>query len=172
MKTNNIIIIFCFLQIYVISARAFDFKVDGIHFNINSDNEKTLSVTSDDNNRYEGCIVIPSNVEIDGETYMVTGIDSSAFFHCTDLVEVFVPKTIVKIALHAFDYCVNLRAINVDDDNQAFACRDGVLYNKKVTTLIACPGALKSITLPSSVKFIGKVMLFGNSKGTKLVRKF
>lgn len=172
MKTYNFIIIFCFLQIFVISAEASDFEIGGIYFNLNSDNEKTLTVTSDDNNRYEGNIIIPSNVVIDGETYIVTSIDSSAFFHCSDLVEVFIPKTIITIALHAFDYCVNLRAINVEDGNAAFTCRDGVLYNKDVSTLIACPGALKSITLPSSVKFIGKLMLFGNSRGTKLVRKF
>ena len=48
--------------------------------------------------------------------------------------------------------CYNLVAINVDENNEAYASVDGVLYNKDITELISCPSGKTSIVLPETVE--------------------
>lgn len=44
-----------------------------------------------------------------------------------------------------------LKKFQLCDDNQYFSVKDGVLYNKKQTELVAIPFGLKSYTMPSTV---------------------
>lgn len=50
---------------------------------------------------------------------------------------------------------IHLESINVDENNEKFASIDGVLYNKKMTTLYRCPRAYEGkLTVPEGVETI------------------
>jgi len=109
----------------------------------------------------------------------VTSIGSNAFYGCTSLASVAIGNSVTSIGSYAFQGCTSLTAINVDTGNSAYSSQDGVLFNKKKTTLIIYPiskvGAfiipntvtgigigifegcadLTSITIPSTVRSIG-----------------
>lgn len=47
----------------------------------------------------------------------------------------------------------SLEIIKVDEENEDFSAKDGILYNKKKTQLIACPpGRTEDVTIPNTVK--------------------
>lgn len=47
----------------------------------------------------------------------------------------------------------SLKTITVDEDNEDFSAKSGILYNKKKTELIACPaGKTGTVTIPNTVK--------------------
>jgi autotransporter-associated beta strand protein len=61
-----------------------------------------------------------------------------------------------SIGTNAFTTCIRLTAVAVDVYNTVYASRDGLLYNKLLTTLIQCPAAKTgSISIPTSVTTIG-----------------
>ena len=60
----------------------------------------------------------------------------------------------VGIGELAFSDCTMLEEIVVDEMNPNYCSKDGVLYSKDMTRLIACPGAKKSIEIPDSVTMI------------------
>ena len=55
----------------------------------------------------------------------------------------------------AFVGCSGLTSINVASGNTHYSSIDGVLYNYVQNTLIQCPGARTSVTIPNSVTSIG-----------------
>ena len=55
------------------AAHAWDFKVDGIYYNILSD-RVSVAVTGNSANRYSGAINIPSSVTYNSVTYSVLAI--------------------------------------------------------------------------------------------------
>ncbi len=59
-------------------------------------------------------LVIPSSVEINGETYTVVGIAQNAFNGCTSLTSVTIPKTVRCIEEGAFKGCTSLNTINLE----------------------------------------------------------
>ena len=62
---------------------AHDFEVDGICYNILSDNSVEVTYNgSSYNNDYED-VIIPEMVTYDGSIYSVTSIGESAFINCT-----------------------------------------------------------------------------------------
>lgn len=60
---------------------------------------------------------------------------------------------IKEISEYAFYKCTGLKAINVSSKNKYFSSKDGVLFNKKKTTLVCYPAAKKNktYTIPKSV---------------------
>lgn len=171
MKTLKIALTICLFGIVSMAACASDIEVEGISYNVVSATDKTVEVTSSNDFSYKGKIVIPESIMFEGTEYSVVKIDESAFASCMCLTEVFVPRTIKEISYHSFDDCSNLKSINVDSKNHNFASIDGVLYNKQVTALVACPGSIKTVNLPSSVKMISGYTLFGSLKGFTLQRR-
>ncbi|MDE6304671.1 MAG: leucine-rich repeat domain-containing protein [Paramuribaculum sp.] len=85
----------------------------------------------------------------------VSRIFDSAFAYCTSLKEITIPKSVFSIGTMAIGFCSSLQSINVEENNPNYADIDGVLYNKDITTLIQCPGAKNSITIPNSVITLG-----------------
>lgn len=109
-----------------------------------------------------------------------TAIHDFAFSFCPSLRYVYIQKNVAKIGEQRFCYCNNLSTIEVDNENQHFSSKDGVLFDKAMKTLIRCPeglfgeynvpegvevlsdyafygcNGLKKINLPSSLKAIGK----------------
>ena len=100
-------------------------------------------------------LVIPEGVKYIGDC-AITG--------CQRIRYVKIPKSVKKIGENNFvNYshltectCKNLQKITVNKNNKKYSSKDGVLYNKNKTVLIAYPAGSKnkSFKLPSSVKTI------------------
>ena len=112
-------------------------------------------------------------------------IGEYAFLSCSQIEELSLPSTLTEISKYAFTGCSGLRSLLVDDDNPAFLCEDGVLFNHDKTTLVlflaqndkthydipvtvttilptAFSGSkLESITLPPTLTEIGDGSLAG-----------
>jgi len=82
----------------------------------------------------------------------VKEIRTQVFWGCGNLKSVTIPASVEKIGWASFIYSGELKEISVEPGNQWFTSVDGVLYTKDMTELVACPNALTSLTIPSSVK--------------------
>ena len=74
---------------------------------------------------------------------------------CSGLTSVTIPNSVTSIGNSAFYGCSGLTSINVASGNTHYSSIDGVLYNYVQDTLIQCPGAKTSVTIPNSVTSIG-----------------
>ena len=85
-----------------------DSPIDGLYYNITGDTE--VEITSGEN-KYEGDIVIPKSVTIEGKVYSVTTVGYQAFYACTGLSSVSIPNSVTKIGTYAFSNCTGLTSI-------------------------------------------------------------
>lgn len=86
-----------------IASWGYDFKVDGIYYNVNTGVEPTVSVTYGDVS-YQGHVSIPESVTYEGFSYAVTKIGMNAFAS-DNITSVDLPSTLVSIESHAFEAC-------------------------------------------------------------------
>ncbi len=108
-------------------------------------------------------IKIPDSVET---------IKGWAFLECENLTEVEIPVSVSFISNeHVFGGCTSLKAIKVADSNPHYLSDDGILYNKKKTTLLCCPSAGKTgvFSVPDSVTEIGYSAFYECSKLTEVI---
>ncbi len=109
----------------------------------------------------------------------VTTIGKGAF-DSAHLSSITIPKLVTNMGENVFYRCTKLTSINVVEENKNYSSKDGVLFNKEVTTLIKYPESkedkeykipktvtnielcafasckyLFSLTIPKSVKQIG-----------------
>jgi len=84
-------------------------------------------------------------------------LSESVFYECTNLTRVNIPKTVTTIGDKSFLKCEKLTTITVASTNTNFSAVDGVLFNKKRTTLLQYPSGKSGITyaIPSTVTAIG-----------------
>lgn len=88
--------------------------VDGIYYNITSESDKTVEVTTKDNTfgqSYSGIVSIPNSIEYNGNKYSVTAIGKNAFYWCSSLSRVDIPASVLTINSSAFNLCTSLRTI-------------------------------------------------------------
>ncbi|MBR6191603.1 MAG: leucine-rich repeat domain-containing protein, partial [Prevotella sp.] len=158
-----------------IGARAHDFVVDGIYYNITSSSVPyTVAVaykgttSAQYSGRYSGAVTIPESVTYNGVTYSVTSIGNYAFSSCSGLTSVTIPNSVTSIGERAFDYCSGLTSVTIPNSvisigNYAFSSCSGltsVTIPNSVTSIgsyafSGCRG-LTSVTIPSSVTMIGE----------------
>ena len=134
-------------------------QIGDLYYNLDATN-KTAEVTYStmSNNNYSGLITanIPASVVYDEVEYSVTSIGVQAFFLCSNLTFVTIPKSVINIGEGAFNTCINLKTINVDADNPNYCSMDGVLFNKDTTQLIQYPCSKQgAYSIPNSVTSIG-----------------
>ncbi len=86
----------------------------------------------------------------------VTYIEDTAFENCSSLTSIKIPDSVTSIGYNAFWGCSSLVALNVEWKNTVYSSAAGVLFNKKLTTLITCPGGKEGkYSIPDSVTSIG-----------------
>lgn len=96
------------------------------------------SVEAIGNAAFAGC----SGMESIEMPASLVGIGFDAFHQCKLLKSITLPSRVSQIVGGGWCFlgCSSLEEINVDKANTTFTSVKGVLYNKEVTTLIACPG--------------------------------
>ena len=97
--------------------------------------------------RKTGDYIIPDSVK---------NLADGAFSNCKLLEIISIPSSVTEIGSSVFQGAESLTGINVTADNLNYASDGGVLFDKSLTTLIACPGG-KSGTyeVPSGTVEIG-----------------
>ena len=98
-------------------ASAHEFEVDGIYYNILSEENKTVEVTfkgsSFSSAIYSGNVVIPESVTHNNIIYSVSAIGDYAFHRCYSLTGVEIPNSITSLGQNAFYYCYKLSTITI-----------------------------------------------------------
>ena len=136
-------------------AAAYDFMVDGLCYNYNSDGTSVTvtsyySILSD-------ALVIPETVIYDGSSYSVTSIGERAFWYCSGLTSVTIPNSVTSIGDGAFYNCSGLTSVTIP--NSVTSIGDFAFYG--------CSG-LTSVTIPNSVTSIGEQAFTGCSAVTQM----
>ena len=137
------------LALIAATASAQDFVVDGICYNILSEDDRTVEVTESPYG-YSGEVVIPAEVTYDGCTYSVTTIGNYAFEDRDHLISVSMPS-VTTIGYDAFYGCDSLTSV----------------YMPSVTTIgkeafYWCSG-LVSVSMPSVTTIDNVAFFFCNA---------
>ena len=103
-----------------------------------------------------GDVGIPDT--IDGKS--VIAICSDTFSGCEGLTSIYIPSSITRVSLTGtpFDGCVNLKSINVAEDNPALFSAQGILYQREdddVVSLAYPPAFEGDINVPEGVTEFG-----------------
>ena len=89
----------------------------------------------------------------------VTSIGKEAFTQCTGLTGITIPKSVTTIGYNAFSYCSKLESVTFENGSRLETIDTNAFYY--------C-SALASISLPDSVKSIGKSAFFQCEKLTEI----
>jgi len=83
-------------------------------------------------------------------------VNSRAFYNNELIHKVKLADTTTELASNAFSGCKHLEEISVSASNVAFSSKDGILYNKTVTSVIFIPANLGGeITIPNGITQMG-----------------
>ena len=158
------------------TASAYDFEVDGIYYEILSDNQVAVTHQGLDDDpipSYTGTVTIPETVTYEGTTYSVTSIGNYAFCDCSGLTSVTIPNSVTSISGEAFSHCSGLTSVTIPNSvtsigGYAFSYCSGltsVTIPNSVTSIdcyafCGC-SSLTSVTIPNSVTSIDYYTFYG-----------
>ena len=151
-----------------LTASAYDFKADGICYNILSPNF-TCEVTAGDS-PYVGNVSIPATVTHNGREYAVVSIADNAFFDDAGLTGVTVSDSVRSIGERAFAFCTSLGSVTLPDSLKVIK-RYAFMNNESLASIdlpdaVTEVGAgvfqgcssLQNVTLPDSLSALGDNM--------------
>ncbi len=129
----------------------------------------TDSTTAFNNCEYignnQGIVVIPDEVNYNGQSYRVTYVSNNAFSGNRLLRELTLSSTVRDVAYGAFYACTRFTDFHVDEASGSFTAVDGILYDSDMITLYVVPGGKQflSFEVPSTVGTIGVGAFYGCS---------
>lgn len=155
--------------------------IDGIYYNLITEENVAEVAREPYTNYYTGSIVIPEKVTYDGTEYSVTSIGEAAFFASRYITSVTIPNSVTSIGSAAFAECIGLTSMTIPNsvtsiDNYAFGyCYSltSVTIPNSVTIIDdgvfrGCSGLL-SVTISNSVTSIGNLAFEGCSSLTSVI---
>ncbi len=180
-------ILFLFALGAIISANAMRVTIDDLNYSLIAESHEAIISYG---NKCSGELVIPSEVSNNGQTYAVKRMLWKAFYDCTELTKVRIPKSLDTImhyypndpdggdveavlvssdVMNPFRGCTSLEAVEVDSDNPDMKSAEGVLFNKVGTRLYCYPAGIKakSYKVPQGVEWIG-IYAFADADITKI----
>ena len=166
----------------VIPSKLDNYTVTKIGENLTYSNKNVTSVAFPDSVKKLGMYTLVGTTKIKKVTFgkYVTEIPGFFLYECYGIKSYTVPPQITKLNASAFPESLQsltigkslktfngvfylgmfipVKEIKVSGNNKYFSSKDGVLYNKNKTKLIAYPGGKKSskFTIPKGVKTVGK----------------
>ena len=172
--------------LFAVVANAHDITIDGVYYNIISDNELEVTYYGDDcynvpeAYKYQGDLTISKKVVHGGVIFTVTSIGSYAFYNCYGLTSITIGNSVANIGEYAFYWCSGLTSVTIPNSvtsigNAAFDGCYGltsITIPNSVTSIgdwafQACSG-LTSITISNSVTSIG-VSVFSGCSGLESI---
>ena len=81
---------------------------------------------------------------------------------------VMLPASVTDFEYDVFNPCQKLASIQVEEGNSAYSSKDGLLFNKAGTMLIAVPYEVTSVTLSAAVKEVSGDAFVGREKITAI----
>ena len=105
--------LFFSLLLGVLSAWAYDVEADGIFYDLDKEN-KTASVTYSSDCFYEGAVVIPETISVDGTAYSVTSLGEDCFSDCSGLTSITIPNSVTSLGERCFAYCSRLTEVHAN----------------------------------------------------------
>ena len=137
----------------------YDFKYDGLCYNIISVEDRTVEVAPLDrysgmanSNYVKGDLIIPERFIYDGKTYKVTSIGDEAFRSCSGLTSVEIPNSVTSIGDRAFYNCSGLTSVEIPNSVTSIGTQ----------AFESCSG-LTSVEIPNSVTSIASSAFSGCS---------
>jgi len=145
------------------SVLAYDFVLDGIYYNKKSDITVEVTYKNLDEGNYTGDIVIPNEINYNGETYKVTAISDWAFSRCSGLKSVTIPFSVESIGNGIFKNCnVEKLVVHSKDIGEKWFVNSPIkelVIGNEVETIgeksFQCCNGLTSIVVPNNVVSIG-----------------
>ena len=151
MKTKLLSIIIAAIAFLLpMRTLAYDFMVNGLCYNKNSDGTSvtvTYEVSTSNQPHYnniEENLIIPASVTYEGQTYSVTAIGTDAFRYCSDITSVIIPNSVTTIGNGAFYFCTGLTSVTIPNSVTVI----------DMNAFREC-SSLKNISIPNSVTKIG-----------------
>lgn len=91
----------------------------------------------------------------------VTSLSYMAFQNCSAVTQVTLSADVKEISSEAFAYS-GVTAFLVDEANESFSSREGMLCNASGSTLVCCPpGLTGTVTVPEGIKIVGSYAFRG-----------
>ena len=149
-----------------------NFEVDGLCYNILSDNQVEVTYKNENGNSYSGTLVIPEKVQYGGKEYIVSSIGDHAFYKCENITgSLTIPNSVTSIGNYAFWGCSGFTGLLTIPNsvtsigNSAFSGCSGFTGTLTIPNSVTsigksafsmCSGFTGSLTIPNSVTSIGE----------------
>ena len=151
------LLLFLFLMSCLV-ANAYDFMVDNIAYNKNSDGNSVTATYTHYGNNYPGVtnLSIPQSVFYANRQYTVTAIGEYAFYECESLKSITIPVTVQTIGDYAAFGCEKMNTLSLGSNVRTIG-----KYAFSETSLLA-------LDLPLSVTSLGNYAFAACTKLTQL----
>ena len=153
--------------------------IGGLKYFLDTESQEAII---DNGNIWSGELSIPSEVCYNGQVFVVKSISWAAFYDCSELTKVRIPKTIEYVTHHVLsesdalgavpDDCMNpfvgcsaLESIEVDEENPCMCSVGGVLFSKDKSRLYCYPAGAKATKymVPDNVTWLGTAVFSYNT---------
>ena len=153
--------LFAFVALFLSFPLFAEVEIEGVFYRIDENkNEAYVTFKGEthrsEENEYVGTVVIPNKIWFKKDSISVVGIDSLAFSQCEKIISLWIPETVSKIALSAFNGCSSLRKIFVDKNNpHFFSDKYGILHSYSPVVLLKAPEmVVDNVEVSAMVDFI------------------